>query len=333
MLVGLRQPRSADLAITLRDFEMRDPKLYRTSASGNLAYSGVIGAQSRLSGTIALGRTEVQLRVAPIVQDTDLPDLIHTNEPADVHRTRGRAGLLQLQTAEPSPPIALDITVQAKNRLFLRGRGLDAELGGQLRLLGSTADVRPSGAFDLVQGRFEVLGKRLDLEEVRLELQGQLVPYLSLRAVNLQDDVLTTVLIDGPAIDPAISFTSSPEMPEEEVIAQLLFDQNLSSLSPLQAVQLGSAVATLIGRDDGVVARIRTMLQLDNLDIQTDDTGQTALKLGKYVSDTVYSEVSIDGNGTQALDFSLDVTQALKLSAGASTSGSVGVGLELETNY
>jgi translocation and assembly module TamB len=331
--VDLPSPRSADLSITLRDFGLRDPKLYQTSASGALAYNGVIGGPSQISGTIVLGRTEVQLRVAPVVQDTALPDLIHIGEPADVQRTRARAGMLAVQVAQPQAPIALNITVQAANRLFLRGRGLDAELGGQLRLLGTTADVRPSGAFDLVQGRFEVLGKRLDLEEVRLELQGQLVPFLSLRAVNLQDDVLTTVLIDGPAIDPAISFTASPDMPEEEVIAQLLFDQNLSSLSPLQAVQLGSAVATLIGRGDGVVARIRTMLQLDNLDIQTDPAGQTALKLGKYVSDKVYSEVSIDGAGTQALDFSLDVTQALKLRAGAGTSGSVGIGLELETNY
>jgi translocation and assembly module TamB len=122
-------------------------------------------------------------------------------------------------------------------------------------------------------------------------------------------------------------------MPEEDVIAQLLFDQNLQGLTPLQAVQMAGAVATLIGRGDGVVARIRTRFGLDNLDVQSDPDGATALKMGKYVSDKVYSELSVDSKGMQVLDFSMDVTRNLKLRAGAGSTGNVGIGFELETNY
>ena len=330
--VQLQPALSADLAIALRDFGLRDAQLYETTVSGDLAYTGWVGG--RLSGVIDLGRTEVKLSPAALTASDAMVDIQHLAAPSGVLQTQMRAGIGQSAAANStSPPIELALTVRATNRLFLRGRGLDAELGGELRLLGTTADVRPSGAFDLVRGRFEVLGKRLDLEEVRFEMQGQLVPYLSLRAVNLQSNMLTTVIIDGPAIDPEIKFISSPEMPEEDVIAQLLFDQNLQGLTPLQAVQMAGAVATLIGRGDGVVARIRTRFGLDNLDVQSDPDGATALKMGKYVSDKVYSELSVDSKGMQVLDFSMDVTRNLKLRAGAGSTGNVGIGFELETNY
>jgi translocation and assembly module TamB len=112
-----------------------------------------------------------------------------------------------------------------------------------------------------------------------------------------------------------------------------LFDQNLQGITALQAVQMASAVATLVGRGDGIVARIRERMKLDNLDVQTDDAGTTELKMGKYVSDTVYSELSVDSQGNQALDFSLDVTRNLRLRAGAGSTGNAGIGVELETNY
>ena len=57
----------------------------------------------------------------------------------------------------------LDPTVTAQNRIFVRGRGINAELGGDLRLQGTTQDPIAIGAFELRRGRFDILGKRLDL--------------------------------------------------------------------------------------------------------------------------------------------------------------------------
>ncbi len=326
-------PYQADLKIKMQDLGLRDPDLYETSVSGQLALEGPLTGGAQLSGVVDLGRTEVQLRPTT-ASSAALPDLRHSGDSAAVQETRRRAGFDQRGAADKgSAPIALNITVRAPNRLFVRGRGLDAELGGELRLRGTTNDVRPDGAFDLVQGRFDILTKRLDLEEVRLEMQGQLIPYLSVRATNLREDTTTTVIIDGPATDPDFSFTSSPEMPQEEVLAALLFDQNLQGLTTLQAVQLTGAIATLSGRGDGLIGRIRRALKLDNLDMQTDQTGKTALKMGKYVSDNVYSELSGDSEGQQSLDFTYTLNSKIKLRAGAETTGNTSVGIEFETNY
>jgi translocation and assembly module TamB len=326
-------PFDAELKVRLNDVRLRDPDLYDTSVAGKLLVKGPLTGGARLAGTIDLGRTEVQLRPTDASTVT-LPDLRHRGDTDAVQQTRHHAGFDQrTAVSAPAAPFGLNIVVRAPNRLFVRGRGLDAELGGELRLGGTTNDVRPAGAFDLVQGRFDILGKRLDLEEVRLEMQGQLIPFLSVRATNQRGEVATTVIIDGPATDPSFSFTSSPEMPQEEVLAALLFDQNLQGLSPLQAVQLTGAIATLSGRGDGLIGRIRRALKLDNLDMQTSSSGKTALKMGKYLSDNVYSELSGDSDGQQSIDFTYTLNSKLKLRAGTETTGNTSLGIEYETNY
>ncbi len=337
--ISARAPFAADLGIGLQGFGLRMADLVDGSVSGDLRLTGPLAGGplaggARLDGRLDLGRTEVQLRPTEIANSAALPTLRHKGSSPAATATRARAGRSAIQPKVTSgPPIALDVTVRAANRVFVRGRGLDAELGGEVRLQGTTLDVRPAGAFDLVKGRFEILGKRLTLEEVRLEMQGQLIPYLYVRATNTRSEVTTTVVIDGPAIDPEIRFSSSPEMPEEEVLAQLLFDQNLTRLSPLQAVQLGSAIATLAGKGDGVLARTRKVLGLDDLDLQTTASGAAALKAGKYVSENVYTELSVEGARKQGLDFTYSLNEKIKLRAGAQTTGNTSLGIEFETNY
>ncbi len=64
--------------------------------------------------------------------------------------------------------------------------------------------------------------------------------------------------MEGPADDPVVSFTSAPELPQEEVLARLLFGRSLDKISPLQAAQLANAVAVLAGRGGvGIVGNLR----------------------------------------------------------------------------
>ncbi len=59
----------------------------------------------------------------------------------------------------------LDVNVSAPNQIFVRGRGLDAEVGGYVRLTGSVNDIRPVGGFALNRGRLAILGQRVTFEE------------------------------------------------------------------------------------------------------------------------------------------------------------------------
>ena len=86
-----------------------------------------------------------------------------------------------------------------------------------------------------------------------------------------------TVIVTGPANNPKFSFTSVPSLPEDEVLARLIFGRAMSSLSPLQIAQLADAASQLAGGGGTttLLNSLRDQLGVDDLDIKTDDEGGT----------------------------------------------------------
>ncbi len=267
-----------------------------------------------------------------------LLDIGHVREPGAVRDTRRKAGLLGDGPGNGARsqvrPVALDITISAPAQVFVRGRGIDAELGGELRLLGTTADVRPSGAFRLIRGRLDILGRRLVLSRADLTLEGSLVPQISVSASTESDGILSMVTVEGPADNPVVTFTSSPDLPQEEVLAQLLFGRGLDKISPLQAAQLANAVAVLAGRSgEGLVGNLRRNFGLDDLDLTTSEDGSAALKAGKYISENIYTEVEIDQDGKSQINLNLDLREGVTVKGRVGADGDTGIGVYLERDY
>jgi len=335
--VRLQAPFVTEVAVQLNNVRVTDPQLYETRANGTLRLSGAAPSSLSAVGRLVLDQTEILVPSTGIASFTDIPEITHLNEPAAVRRTRGFAGLLETGdagAAGSSMSVGLDVQIVAENRIFVRGRGLDAELGGQVQLTGTTADVIPQGQFGLIRGRLDILGKRLTLEEGSARLQGDMIPTLRLVARTTSDDTVIFVIVEGPADAPEIRFESQPELPEDEVLARLLFGRGVTSISALQAVQLASAVATLAGRGGvGIVERLRESTGLDDLDLTTDAKGETSLRVGKYISENVYTDVEIDSDGQSRINLNLDLTPSTKLRGQAGTDGSTGIGLFFEKDY
>jgi translocation and assembly module TamB len=336
--VGLATPNTADLALGLRGVVLRDPQLYETRASGQLTINGPLTGGALIAGTIALRDTELQIPSSGLGGVEAIPDLRHIREPGAVRATRARAGLLGAAGGGGGQAdvrsYGLDLTISAPNRVFLRGRGLDAELGGSLRLRGNTAAVIPDGGLNLIRGRLDILGKRLVLSDAQVQLQGDFIPFVRILASTESDGVTSSVLIEGLANDPQVSFTSSPQLPQEEVLSRLLFGRGLEKLSAFQAAQLAGAVASLAGKGgDGIVAKLRKGFGLDDLDVRTDDDGTASLRAGKYISRNVYSEIEVDQDGKSQIQLNLDVTDDITLRGRASSDGTTGIGIVLEKDY
>lgn len=331
--VGLSAPYNGDLTIDLQSVGINDPQLYRTTASGQVTVSGPVGGGALISGLLVLGPTELRIPSSGL-GGVALPDLRHVNEPADVRATRARAGLVDVGRAGRSgPPFRLDLTIEALSRVFIRGRGLDAELGGVLTLGGTTAAVVPNGAFNLIRGRLDILGKRLVLSEARLQLEGKFLPFVRILASNESDGITTSVLIEGPADAPSVRFVSTPELPEEEVLSRLLFGRDLTSLSVFQVAQLAGAVATLAGRGgEGIVGKLRKGFGLDDLDLMTDATGGASVKAGKYLSKNLHTEIIVDQQGQSQINLDLDLSPSITL-RGSTGSDSTGIGIFMEKDY
>ena len=93
----------------------------------------------------------------------------------------------------------------------------------------------------------------------------------------------------GPANDPSFTFSANPALPQDEVLARLIFQQGTTDLSPLQIAQLAEAAASLagVGGSTGLLENLRSQIGVDDIDIKTTADGQTAVGVGKYINDHI----------------------------------------------
>ncbi len=335
--VGLEPPFDGALVIDVRDAGLVEPGLYETTVNGRITIDGPMTGGARIAGALTLGEVEVRIPSGGGLISGELPgELVHRNEPPSVLRTRARAGLLDAGNggAAPGRPYALDLTVNAPSQIFVRGRGLDAELGGQLRLTGTTDNVVTSGRFELIRGRLDILGERLVLDEGTIRLEGDFNPYLRLVATTVSGDITIRIVIEGLLSDPDLEITSQPDLPEEEVLARLLFERGIENISALQAVQLAAAVRTLAGGGGGgIVGRLREDFGLDDLDVTTGADGNTAVQAGKYISENIYTGVTVDSTGRSKVDLNLEVSPSITARGSVSSDGDTSLGVFFERDY
>jgi len=229
------------------------------------------------------------------------------------------------ETPPPAPPaagrdIALDLRFDAPRQIYVRGRGLEAELGGKIQVRGSADQPQPDGVFALRRGQFSLAGQTLIFSKGEVGFDGGSLtdPSLNFLAKTTSGNVTASLAVGGTANKPTISLSSVPELPQDEVLAQLLFGRATASLSPLELVQIGSALASLSGVTAGMgdpLERVRKGLGLDRLSVGA------SLEAGRYVAPGVYvgAKQGITGGNSQAT-VQIDITQGLKVE------GSVGTG-------
>jgi translocation and assembly module TamB len=339
--IDLTAPFNGNLTIRLARAHLRDSELYDTHASGTITLDGPLTGGAKIAGRITLEDTELRVPSSGVSGTSSVPEgLTHVGESVAVRQTLQRAGLLnsgqaaQDRKKTSARPFPMDVTIVASRGIFVRGRGLDAELGGSLRISGTTADVVPIGQFDLVRGRLDILGQRFTLDKGRIALQGAFLPYIDFSAVTTQGDYTITIAISGEANAPEVSFSSSPDLPQDEVLSQLIFGRGVDSLSVVQAAQLASAVATLAGKGgDGIIGKLRKSTGLDDLDISTDASGNAQLKAGKYLSENLYTDVTVAGDGTSEINLNLDVNKNVTARGTVGSDGNSGLGIYYERNY
>src|SRR5690606_22281508 len=124
-----------------------------------------------------------------------------------------------------------DLRIRSGSSIFVRGRGIDAELSGDLTVKGTAANPIVSGGFEMRRGRLEILTKRLDFSRGRITFGGGLIPVLDMEAASNVSSSTVIVSVTGNANDPKFSFSSTPAAPQDEVLAMLIFGQSMSKLS------------------------------------------------------------------------------------------------------
>ncbi len=326
----------ADLAIRLVNAKIVQAGYIATELDGRLTVTGPLARGPLIAGEITLDGTNIVIPESFSVTAGTLLDVRHRQPPQAVRMTLARVEETSPRRDEGSggPSVGLDIRIESPNRIFIRGWGLDTELGGSLRLRGALDDVRPVGGFNLLRGRIAILGKRLDFVEGRADFEGNLQPNVLFRTLSQVGEYQVSLVVAGRLPEPEVRFESTPELPEDEVLALLLFNQRLDELSALQAARLATAAASLRnGGRPGVTDRLRSQLGFDNLDITTDESGNAGVAAGKYVSDEIYLELETRSDGSGRSSVVYDLSESLRARGSFDSVGDSSLGIYFEKDY
>ncbi|OQW45987.1 MAG: hypothetical protein A4S16_11925 [Proteobacteria bacterium SG_bin6] len=304
------------------------------TVSGNLAITNNRADGARITGELRLpeARYEVirqgQAEVIELTGVRRKRDLATGDQP-------------QREPATPAFNWQLDIAVRAENELFVSGMGLEAEFSSDLRVTGTAKAPRVVGEMRVVRGTYSFAGRRFDLDNdgyIRFSGAETLNPLLSISASTTVEDVSATVNIDGTAQNPQITFSSTPALPQDEVLSRLLFGGSVTSLSPIQAVQLAAALNSLRGSGGGLnpLGKLRAATGLSRLRILGEDKtiGRgTALAAGQYISRNIYVEIITDARGFTATQLEISLSRALSLLSSTGSFGGSNASLRYSKDY
>jgi translocation and assembly module TamB len=189
------------------------------------------------------------------------------------------------------------------------------------------------------RGTLSLAGRTLNFSEGQITFNGGSIanPALHLVASNTNGNVIATLTVGGTALDPKIALTSVPDLPQDEVLAHLLFGSGIGRLGPFEIAGIAAGLATLTGTGGSVIGdpldKVRQGLGLDRLAIGSGSSGSPTLEAGRYLAPGVYlgAKQSASGSGTQA-EVQIDITKGLKLQGTAGTGTSSAVGAAGESN-
>lgn len=233
----------------------------------------------------------------------------------------------------------LDVKFKADSKIFVSGRGLDIELEGLLDIEGTLKGPLLEGNLKTVRGRYEEFGRRFDLNKAILRFQGAVPPspYLDIEASTKVDDIIGRVLITNSIEDIKIKLTSTPSLPEDEVLSLILFGEDIQKISPFQAIQLANTLRKFSGkggRGFDPLHQLQTLTGLDDIRVDSVGAEGATVGAGKYISERVYLEVEQGtAAGSSAASVEIEVTPNISVESKATQSGESDIGVFWEWDY
>jgi translocation and assembly module TamB len=303
-----------DLKLTARNAQPFASSIVSGTVNADLTLTGTALHELTLAGSVLVNRATVEI-----------PNSFPPNVAVlDVRRP----GQVVTPPAANGPVININVSVNAPRQILVRGRGLDAELGGSLKIGGNFKTPTIDGGFDLQRGLFNLAGSRLNFSSGRVsftgtDITGKIDPTLDFTAQTTTVDTTVTLHITGVADAPQFELTSVPQLPQDEILARLLFGESAGQLTALQAAQIGAAVVTLTGVGTGLnpLVEIQKHLGLDRLSVGSNDTGVpgstqnngATIEAGRYVTSRIFVDVKQNTTGATQLQVAVDLTSKLKL--------------------
>ena len=322
-----------DLTALLQEIRILDRYDMQASANGTIRLQGDVGAM-KLEGNVEMVQTTILL-------DAMLPGSVPELKVTEIYQGTDVSQKDKKEKQEKAVNIVLDIAVHADQKIFVRGRGVEAELSGDIIVDGSASQPHYAGEFHVIRGSYTLLNKKFLLDDrsfVRFENQEL---SLLISGVYERSDLQVTVNLSGAPDDLSVTLSSVPVLPEDEIVARLLFNKSVGDISILQALRLANELNRL--RNGGrqlfldPVEQARELLGVDSLTVdsaETEDGTDMTVGVGKYISDKVYLQFERGSDPVNPWKGSVEVELLPHLTLESGVGGDAGTGgVELQWKH
>jgi len=331
--ITTQTPFPMDADLTFKQATLLRKEVLTSTASGKLALKGDL-KRLDLTGEMILDPTELTIP-GKLPPDVVIIPVTEINLPP---------GMPSGETPPSSGPrfLFMDLAIQIPARFFVRGRGLDVEFKGRLNIQGPAHNPAVRGTLSVVRGTFHFLSRTFHVASGQIAFDGATppVPYLNITTRVSAGQIDAQVSVTGPADAFRVTLTSQPPLPQDEIMAQILFGQSVAKLNAFQAYQLAASVSQLSGGGiPDIAGETRKLLGIDRLSIDGGGDDKAAnngptLSAGKYVTDRVYVGVEQDiTEAKQDVVVEVEITPSFSVESKAGTKSGAGIGFNWKYDY
>ncbi len=273
------------------------------------------------NGSLTLGPRSAQLdgKLAVDSATIDLPRGSAPKLASDVV-IKGRPRPAAAKSHGAGYALSAALQVDLGRRMHVSGYGLDADLGGQIAVrAASDQPLAASGSIEVRKGTYSAYGQTLELVKGgAVNFSGPIDnPGLNFAAQRSGLPVVVGVQVTGTLRAPQVALTSTPAMPDSEILSWLVLGQDLTTASPNNLALLQTAAGALLASGQGapVTSRVASALGLSQLSFAGEGGLQNSIvTLGKRITSKLSIGVA-QGLGTTGSLFNVryDFTHRLSL--------------------
>lgn len=214
----------------------------------------------------------------------------------------------------------IDLQLTLGDRVLLNTAGIDAKLGGKLRLQSAAhQELAASGEIHVVKGKYSSYGVSLDISRGGLYFTGGPLdqPNLDILALRKVGEVQAGVTVTGTPRAPIVQLYSEPAMADTDILAYIVLGHPLGADRGQSGLLLAAAGALLSqGESVSLQDKLKNRLGLDVLDVSAGngDVNSAIITTGKYLSPELYISLGYSlFSNTNALTIRYNLTPSWEI--------------------
>ena len=318
------RPKHLHLSLQAHDFNLLNTNTVQARVTGALEARGSLDALT-VRGDVTVPRARIRLDdfgAGPVsVSPDDLTVAgVFDGDPEE------EAGASESTKGERDSPVLLglrtELSVMLPRNAWVVGPETAVEIQGTL-LVNKSAN-EPfilGGSAQTVRGHVTYRGRKFDLDRGRITFSGadENRPILDVLARHEVSDYTITLHVEGDSRRPELTFSSSPELPEEDILSLIAFGKTIDRLSGSERTALSSQGAAIAGNIiSGILEKqLGDALGLDTLEVEVgDELGTGSVRGGRYVTQDLFlsyeSRLGEQGGNTVEVEYSLGPRVKLK---------------------